>query len=168
MNLNDLVTYRTKIWDAMNELETVTSKICSAREIIDSAIDRIQEHQYDKAETMMSAAHEFLEYYLEDFDKRFKYAWDTTLNVADVADGSCKVQNQHYTDDELSAMCDAAEGTTLTENKTWVVPIEEDHLGEYYITFPNELIEKVNWVENDTLEWVDNKDGTFSIKKVEN
>jgi len=49
-----------KVWNTMNELEMVTSKICSAREIIDAAIDRIQEHQYDKAETMMSAAHEFL------------------------------------------------------------------------------------------------------------
>jgi len=59
-----------KVWSTMNELEMVTSKICSAREIIDAAIDRIQEHQYDKAETMMSAAHEFLGYYLDEFDKR--------------------------------------------------------------------------------------------------
>jgi hypothetical protein len=34
-----------KVWRTMNDLETVTTKICSAREIIDAAIDRIQEHQ---------------------------------------------------------------------------------------------------------------------------
>ena len=68
-----------KVWRTMNELEMVTSKICSAREIIDAAIDRIQEHQYDKAETMMSAAYEFLGYYLDEFDEKFKDAWQETV-----------------------------------------------------------------------------------------
>ena len=69
----------SKVWETMNELEMVTSKICSAREIIDAAIDRIQEHQYDKAETMMSAAYEFLGYYLDEFDEKFKLAWQETV-----------------------------------------------------------------------------------------
>jgi hypothetical protein len=69
----------SKVWDVMNDLEMVTSKICSAREIIDSAIDRIQEHQYDKAEMMMSAAYEYLEYYLQEFDAKFKLAWQETV-----------------------------------------------------------------------------------------
>jgi len=71
----------SKVWETMNELEMITSKICSAREIIDAAIDRIQEHQYDKAETMMSAAYEFLGYYLDEFDKKFKDAWQETVVV---------------------------------------------------------------------------------------
>jgi len=69
----------SKVWETMNNLEMVTSKICSAREIIDSAIDRIQEHQYDKAEMMMSAAYEYLEYYLQEFDDKFKLAWQETV-----------------------------------------------------------------------------------------
>ena len=69
----------TKQWNSMNDLEMVTCKIVSAREIIDTAIDRIQEHQYDKAETLMSAAHEFLGYYLDEFDKKFKVAWQETV-----------------------------------------------------------------------------------------
>jgi antitoxin component of MazEF toxin-antitoxin module len=71
----------SKVWETMNELEMITSKICSAREIIDAAIDRIQEHQYDKAETMMSAAYEFLGYYLDEFDEKFKDAWQETVVV---------------------------------------------------------------------------------------
>ena len=74
-----------KVWRTMNDLEMVTSKICSAREIIDAAIDRIQEHQYDKAEMMMSAAYEYLEYYLQEFDDKFKLAWQAT--VGDLRDG---------------------------------------------------------------------------------
>ena len=74
-----------KVWSTMNDLEMVTSKICSAREIIDAAVDRIQEHQYDKAEMMMSAAYEYLEYYLQEFDDKFKLAWQAT--VGDLRDG---------------------------------------------------------------------------------
>ena len=69
----------SKLWTVMNDLEMVTSKIVSAREIIDAAIDRIQEHQYDKAEMMMSTAYEFLEYYLGEFDEKFKLAWQETV-----------------------------------------------------------------------------------------
>jgi len=63
-----------KVWNTMNELEMVTSKISSAREILDSAVDRLQENQYDKAETLLYAVDEFLQYYLAEFDKKFKDA----------------------------------------------------------------------------------------------
>ena len=68
-----------KVWNVMNELEMVTSKICSAREILDSAVDRLQEHQYDKVETLLCAADEFLQYYLQEFDIKFKDAWKETV-----------------------------------------------------------------------------------------
>ena len=185
-------TYRTKVWDVMNELESVTAKICYARDICDTVAELISKQDYDKAESLASAAYEFLGYFLQDFDVRFKDAWKTTLNAADVADnfdrnkglandlltqdrnsnfpgdlmppwGHSDMEALKYTDEELEAMCNAA------ERKTWISPIEVDGpSGEWYITFPDELIEKVGWGENDTLEWINNNDGTFSIKKVEN
>ena len=33
------------------------------------------------------------------------------------------------------------------------------------ITFPDEMIEKLGWKEGDELEWIDNKDGSFTLKK---
>ena len=33
------------------------------------------------------------------------------------------------------------------------------------ITFPDELIEQLGWKEGDVLEWIDNKDGSFTLKK---
>jgi hypothetical protein len=63
----------------MNELEMVTSKICSAREMIDIASESIQNRDYDRAEAMANAAYEFLGYYLEEFDERFKKAWNETV-----------------------------------------------------------------------------------------
>lgn len=44
--------------------------------------------------------------------------------------------------------------------KTTLV-IDEDGV----ITFPDELIEKLGWKEGDVLEWVDNQDGSFFLKK---
>jgi len=161
------------LWEVMNDLEMVTSKIVSAREIIDTAAEAIQRNEYDKAETLAMAAYEFLGYYLEEFDEKFKLAWNETVlkRKKEKDDGmhpwghselyDAVLKEQKYTDDELAAMCDAA------ENKSWTAPIEVDPNGEWYITFPDDLIDKLGWRENDTLEWIDNKDGTFSIKKVE-
>lgn len=69
----------SKVWNAMNDLEMVTSKIVSAREIIDTAAEAIQKHEYDKAETLAMAAYEFLGYYLDEFDEKFKLAWKETV-----------------------------------------------------------------------------------------
>ena len=68
-----------KVWEVMNELEMVTSKICSAREMIDIVSESIQNQDYDRAEAMANAAYEFLGYYLEEFDVKFKKAWKETV-----------------------------------------------------------------------------------------
>jgi len=69
----------SKVWEVMNDLEMVTSKIVSAREIIDTAAEAIQKNDYDRAETLAMAAYEFLGYYLEEFDEKFKLAWNETV-----------------------------------------------------------------------------------------
>ena len=69
----------SKVWEVMNDLEMITSKIVSAREIIDTAAEAIQKNDYDKAETLAMAAYEFLGYYLDEFDTKFKLAWQETV-----------------------------------------------------------------------------------------
>jgi hypothetical protein len=68
-----------KVWTSMNSLEQVSSKVCSAREILNAALDALNNRNYEKAETLLYAADEFLQYYLEDFDRKFKVAWDETV-----------------------------------------------------------------------------------------
>jgi len=118
----------------MNDLEMVTSKIVSAREIIDTVADAIQKNDYDRAETLAMAAYEFLGYYLEEFDEKFKLAWNETVkkqpqyqytatgekwDLDDVlkeriyyegyADRTVSsVSGVQYTEEELNAMCDKA------------------------------------------------------------
>lgn len=76
---------------------------------------------------------------------------------------------ESYTDEELDAMCDSVDYIAAEEQekkKTWSVPIEEDESGECVITLPDELIKIVRWKENDIVEWTDNKDGSYTLKRV--
>ena len=49
--------------------------------------------------------------------------------------------------------------------------IEEDpETGDLVLVFPedfNEQLDELGWKIGDTVEWTDNQDGTWSIKKVE-
>jgi hypothetical protein len=165
-----------KVWNTMNELESVTSKICSAREILDCAADRLQEHQYDKAETLLYAADEFLQYYLQDFDRKFKDAWKETVTKVkqeEIDDcmpswGHSDMEALRYTDKEMDAMCDNA----AKQDKVikWQLPIEEvkdsdTDETEYFITFPDDLLEAANLKAGDDVEWVDQGDGSFLLRK---
>ena len=162
-----------RVWNTLNELEAASSKICSAREILDSAIDSLESGNREKTETLMYAVDEYLQYYLEEFDRKFKDAWDETvtkLKQEEVDDymrpwGHSDMEAlSQYTDEELDAMCDNA----AKEDKVvrWQLPVEEDTVnGEYFITFPDDLLEAANLKEGDDVEWIDNNDGSFILKK---
>ena len=165
-----------KIWNVMNDLEMVTSKICSAREILDSAIDKLEENQYDKAGTLLYAADEFLQYYLQEFDTKFKDAWKETvtkLKQQEIDDcmppwGHSDMEALRYTDKEMDAMCDNA----VKQDKVvkWKLPVEveNDYITgekEYFITFPDDLLEAANLSPGDDVEWVDRNDGSFLLRK---
>ena len=49
----------------------------------------------------------------------------------------------------------------------WVVPVEVDGAsGEYYLTLPDDLLDSLGWKEGDNLEYLDNDDGTFKVRKI--
>jgi hypothetical protein len=122
---------------------------------------------------------------------------------------------EQYTEEELNAMCDAAEDKEkcreynlreaeyydkraqldLGRNRTydemiadgywmtddgfwmppgtkdkvvkWQLPIEVDGIsGEYYIQFPDDLMEAANIKEDDLVQWIDRGDGSFELRKV--
>ena len=52
--------------------------------------------------------------------------------------------------------------------KSYTVTLEEDpETGDLILPFPEDMLKEVGWKEGDTLDWEDNKDGTFSITKKE-
>jgi hypothetical protein len=52
-------------------------------------------------------------------------------------------------------------------NKRHTVLVQENELGEQFIEFPEEMIKEANWKEGDDLKWTDNKDGTWTLSKVD-
>ena len=101
-------------------------------------------------------------------------------------------ESSQYTEEELNAMCDKA-ASDEEKNKCreynlreaeyydkraeldaqqdkvvrWQLPIEVDGIsGEYYIQFPDDLMEAAGIKEDDLVEWIDRKDGSFELRKV--
>jgi hypothetical protein len=50
----------------------------------------------------------------------------------------------------------------------WTVTAKEadDDSGDIVLPLPQDMLDQVGWTEGDTLEWIDNKDGSWSIQKV--
>jgi len=80
--------------------------------------------------------------------------------------GHSDMEALRYTEEEMNAMCDAAKAKDKV--KKWVLPVEADGpSGEYFITFPDDLLKAANLKECDLIEWVDNGDGSYLFKKKE-
>jgi antitoxin component of MazEF toxin-antitoxin module len=164
-----------KVWDALNNLEMVTSKICSAREILDSAIGELERGNNEKVETLMYATNEFLEYYLKEFDEKFKVAWKETVVKLKEEDPSTPPwghSDLEYLAKHQANKIPAEQNGTEENDKVvrWRLPVEEvpdiaTGETEYFITLPDDLLEAANLKEGDDVEWVDNDDGTFVLRK---
>jgi hypothetical protein len=82
--------------------------------------------------------------------------------------GHSDMEALRYTDEEMNAMCDnAAKQDKVVK---WRLPIEEvkdsdTDETEYFITFPDDLLEAANLEVNDEVEWVDRNDGSFLLRK---
>jgi len=79
--------------------------------------------------------------------------------------------NDGFTQKYYQDIVDKYEGKT-DKPKKWVLPVEETKIAEtdetdYFVTFPDDLLEAANLKVGDQVEWVDNGDGSYLLKKVE-
>ena len=52
--------------------------------------------------------------------------------------------------------------------KSWTIELQDDpETGDCILEFPSDFIEETGWKEGDVLEWLDNKDGSFTMTKKE-
>ena len=51
----------------------------------------------------------------------------------------------------------------------WTITLEEadDGSGDLVMPLPQDLLDGSGWKEGDTIKWIDNNNGTWSMKKVE-
>jgi hypothetical protein len=55
------------------------------------------------------------------------------------------------------------------KKNNWEVIVEEDpETGELILPLPEDFLQKAGLKEGDEIEWIDNKDGTFTITKASN
>lgn len=53
--------------------------------------------------------------------------------------------------------------------KKWLLPVQQsviDGVDDYYVNFPDDLLEAANLKEGDQVEWVDNNNGSYTLRKV--
>ncbi len=55
--------------------------------------------------------------------------------------------------------------------KKWVLPVEETKIAEtdeteYFVSFPDDLLEAADLKEGDQIEWIDQGDGSYLLRKV--
>ena len=58
----------------------------------------------------------------------------------------------------------------MSKPTSWTITLEaaDDGSGDLVLPLTDEIMESAGWKPGDALEWIDNKDGTWILKKVEN
>lgn len=53
----------------------------------------------------------------------------------------------------------------MENNKSWILNVQKDEQGDLFIEFPKDFLKEVDWKEGDDIEWIDNHDETWTMKK---
>lgn len=49
---------------------------------------------------------------------------------------------------------------------SWTLDVKEDpDTGDCILEFPDDFVESTGWKEGDIIEWIDNGDGSWTMKK---
>jgi len=52
-------------------------------------------------------------------------------------------------------------------SKTWTLEVKKMMVtDDYYVEFPEEVLEEAGWKPGDTLKWTDKGDGSWSLTKI--
>ena len=50
--------------------------------------------------------------------------------------------------------------------KQWIITLEEDpETGDLILPLNDDILEGTGWQPGDTIEWIDNKDGSWTMQK---
>ncbi len=99
------------VWNSMNELDMITSKMGYIKEMIEFIQEELDNHDYKKAESMLFVLGDYIKGYLDDYDIKFQRAWGYSIQAGkELEDVRAKLsrlenpENPQYTDEELQAM----------------------------------------------------------------
>jgi hypothetical protein len=53
-------------------------------------------------------------------------------------------------------------------SKSWTITLEDDpETGDLIMPLTDEILESAGWKEGDTLEWIDNENGSWTLRKID-
>lgn len=184
----------SKVWNVMNDIEESFSQIAYFSFLLERLQEAVDKDDRSAVVDITAALNAFYPVYTENFDEKFKVAWDEVVvtlkrdeenlekdkiifcNKDDSSDECKKSWDNFWSYDHINT---SYPGDTITFNfsenedkvKKWVLPVQEIENGdtseqEYFIQLPDDLLEQTAWKENDTVSWEDNGNGTFILRKV--
>ncbi len=142
--------------------DALSSAEASPQEIYD-VIQKVVSENYYHHKHHASRAYELME----------KLNGSVTFTSCDKDDTSPECQSAwndfweqyYYPEEVLNAMCD--EAAKKDKVSKWHLPVQVDGLtGECYIQLPDDLLKEANLKEGDQVQWIDRKDGSFEMRKV--
>jgi len=74
-----MTTYHD-IWNAMNELDLMTSKLGYIKEMMEISLEHL-DNDKSRAESLMFVSCDYIKYYLEEHDRNFKNAWTISIKA---------------------------------------------------------------------------------------
>lgn len=105
-----MTTYKD-VWDSMNQLDMMTSKLGYIKEMMETALESLDHNDKQRAESLMYASCDYIKYYLEEYDRNFQCAWAASIGAGrELDDVRAKLSrlenpdNPQYTDEEMEAM----------------------------------------------------------------
>ena len=140
------------LYDALNE------ENLSAHQIYETIIETVAEHT------------EYLQIQYEKSQQLFDLLKGTTKPEAKTEE---EPEEYDYDDMTAKGYWMNADGFWMPPQKEedkvikWSLPVEEAEDGEYYITFPEDLLEAAKLAPGDSVEWVDLTENTYLLRKVE-
>lgn len=97
----------------------------------------------------------------ENEDGSFAISWNEKDPKYNFLSEMTENELHEWFNDAIRKMCEEYESE-------WTIPVEEDPVtGELLITFPPDAIRQTGWKNWDVLQWIDNKDGSYTLKKYE-
>tara|TARA_B100000073_G_scaffold6271_1_gene5385 strand:- start:5026 stop:5502 length:477 start_codon:yes stop_codon:yes gene_type:complete len=117
----------------------------------------------DKGETVyrrrLNAPHEERELYVQGKSKHY-YDYSRNGNSKNPFIPKTEFEQTWEEMDQIEPLTPKSLGV----QNSWIVDVNTD----YSVSLPKELLRRVAWKEGDTLKWVSNPDGSFSLTKVDN
>lgn len=149
------------IWEKLNNLEQNTIRIDSLKQILDCILEYLDEGDLEKVEALTNVSRDYVDMFLDSFKNDFSEVWGETIT---------KIRNEGIKEilEEIEEIEKVAEeeNNSVDKIQKWVIPVEFDAHGEYYIQLPDDLLEAAGLESGDSVEWVDLNNGTWQFKKV--